>query len=144
MHIKITDGVPEFYQIERLRKDHPDTSFPSVLTDQFLAEWNIYPLKMLPAPSYDRRTHYLKQSPVYQVDGVWQVHFSVEPLPTVQAENAIKSERNRLLSESDWVVTKALETQTAVHQDWLEYRQQLRDVTNQANYPFDVQWPNKP
>tara|TARA_R100000773_G_C4188929_1_gene95556 strand:+ start:584 stop:865 length:282 start_codon:yes stop_codon:yes gene_type:complete len=55
----------------------------------------------------------------------------------------VRNERNRLLSETDWVVTKASETGVAVSDDWKTYRQALRDVPTQSD-PENITWPTKP
>ena len=57
----------------------------------------------------------------------------------------IRLERNRLLTESDWVVVKAKETHAnaSIPSDWVYYRTALRDITNQSD-PDDITWPTKP
>ena len=55
----------------------------------------------------------------------------------------VRNERNSLLSETDWVVTKASETGVAVSDDWKTYRQALRDVPSQSD-PDNITWPTKP
>lgn len=55
----------------------------------------------------------------------------------------IKQERDQLLQHSDWVVTRAYETKTEVPAEWLEYRQALRDITDQTD-PMAIDWPKKP
>tara|TARA_Y100000114_G_C11486150_1_gene197706 strand:- start:37 stop:318 length:282 start_codon:yes stop_codon:yes gene_type:complete len=55
----------------------------------------------------------------------------------------IRLQRNRLLSETDWVVTKASETGVAETDAWKTYRQALRDVTTQSD-PDNITWPTKP
>jgi hypothetical protein len=144
MHIKLNNGVPERYSITQLRSDNPNTSFPATLTEEVLARRDIYSVTVLPSPSYDARTHMLKQSAPYQVNGKWQIHHTVETLPVAQATKNVKAERDRLLAETDWVVAKAYETQTPVPQEWAEYRQSLRDLPLQPNFPHDVSWPSKP
>ena len=56
---------------------------------------------------------------------------------------SIRSQRNNLLAQSDWVVTKALETGVAVTDDWKNYRQALRDVPSQSDVD-NISWPTKP
>lgn len=52
-----------------------------------------------------------------------------------------RSERDRLLSASDWTqVADAPVDQAA----WAAYRQSLRDVPQQAGFPSNVTWPSKP
>jgi hypothetical protein len=144
MHIKLTNGEPETYSIGQLRRDNPQTSFPKNPTPELLARWNMFPVKELARPSYNPQTHYLKQSAFYQVGGNWQVHYSAEPLPQAQVEQAMRAERDRLLAESDWVVAVSYEQQNPVPDAWVDYRQKLRDVPTQQNFPFQIIWPTKP
>lgn len=59
------------------------------------------------------------------------------------AWNAVRGNRSDLLRASDWIVTKATETGTAVPTAWAEYRQALRDITNQTD-PLNIVWPTPP
>jgi len=54
--------------------------------------------------------------------------------------------RNSLLSQCDWVVTKALESGAAVSDEWADYREDLRDLPNHENWPFleAEDWPTSP
>ena len=57
----------------------------------------------------------------------------------------IRTRRNRLLTESDWVVVKAKEEHpnASIPSDWVDYRTELRDITKQSD-PDDITWPTKP
>lgn len=55
-----------------------------------------------------------------------------------------RSERDRLLAETDWVILRNLETSEPVPQKWLDYRQSLRDLTNTIEDPTKPVWPSKP
>lgn len=59
-------------------------------------------------------------------------------------EVEVKGSRNTLLNASDWtqIPNNALtaEQQAA----WATYRQELRDITQQSGYPFNVVWPVAP
>lgn len=62
-------------------------------------------------------------------------------LQTEVAKVSIRSERNKLLLESDWTqVSDAPVDKVA----WATYRQELRDITNQVGFPTDIIWPLKP
>ena len=61
-----------------------------------------------------------------------------------QAANTVKEKRAKLLADSDWVVIRATDTVTPIPQDWQTYRQQLRDITQQPEFPYNVVWPVKP
>jgi hypothetical protein len=144
MYIKLVDNKPITYSIEQLRQDNNNVSFPDTISPELLQEYNIYNITALPTPDYDEFTHYLKQSDFYQVDGVWRVHYTPERLAESTAGENVRNERNRLLSESDWVVTKRYETQTPIPQEWVQYRQALRDIPQQADFPYDIIWPSLP
>lgn len=56
--------------------------------------------------------------------------------------NSIRLIRNSLLQDSDWA---ALPDAALNHkQEWLDYRQALRDITITFSTPESVEWPNKP
>ena len=59
-----------------------------------------------------------------------------------QLEAEVKSKRDSLLAETDFVLMPdyPLNDKTL----WQEYRQHLRDVTEQADYPNTIEWPIKP
>jgi len=63
----------------------------------------------------------------------------VERLEQLAAQ--ARSQRNALLSQSDWTqVPDAPVDQQA----WAEYRQALRDLPLQSGFPTDINWPTKP
>lgn len=64
------------------------------------------------------------------------------PQKTVDEMQAdARSERNRLLSQSDW--TQVLDA--PVDRDaWSTYRQALRDLPQQDGFPVTIVWPVKP
>jgi len=141
MHIKLTNGTPEIYSIGQLRRDNPQTSFPKQPSDELLAEWDVYPYVMAAKPDHDPLTEKVSQGPIEQIDGVWTKTWSVEQLPEEQAKEQVRGKRDRLLAASDWTqVTDAPVDQAA----WATYRQALRDVPEQAGFPYSVAWPTEP
>jgi len=65
----------------------------------------------------------------------------------------LRKERNKLLAETDWVVTQATETGGSIAPVMKTYRQALRDLPSIAQPVLDdsvrcgisnVTWPNKP
>ena len=59
------------------------------------------------------------------------------------AWSAVRTERDGRLTRCDWVVTRAQEEGTPVPPEWREYRQALRDITDQAD-PCAIEWPTPP
>ena len=66
----------------------------------------------------------------------------VDPQNVVAKQAAqARAERDWLLDASDWTqVADAPVDQAA----WAAYRQALRDLPQQAGFPRDVAWPEKP
>ena len=56
----------------------------------------------------------------------------------------IRSKRDGLLAETDWVVVKAQEVGEAVPAAWATYRQALRDLPANTADPANPVWPTKP
>lgn len=53
--------------------------------------------------------------------------------------------RNGLLADSDKEVLPDRLTKTSTaFKEWAEYRQALRDITDQEGFPYEVIWPNRP
>ena len=81
-----------------------------------------------------------------------EINNKISELDAAEAMRLLREERNVLLSETDWMVTKSVETGVAMSNDWKTYRQALRDLpasstpTLDANYDLDltsVTWPTK-
>ena len=54
----------------------------------------------------------------------------------------IRLHRNTLLSLSDW--TQLTDVPSETKEKWAVYRQMLRDIPKQNNFPFDVVFPLEP
>ena len=61
-------------------------------------------------------------------------------MPINDVEMLVRSDRDRLLSETDWMALKDVTMSTEMS----TYRQALRDVTVQAGFPYSITWPTKP
>jgi hypothetical protein len=111
---------------------------------------------------------YSQASGVEQIDGKWYTKHILGPVftdttdaegnVTTAADNeaaykaakdaeqakAVRTSRDSKLAETDWVVIKATETGTPVPEAIAVERQALRDITEQAGFPWTVQWPTQP
>jgi hypothetical protein len=56
----------------------------------------------------------------------------------------VKAHRNVTLLQSDWTQIPNGPLTIEQQQAWADYRQQLRDITSQSGYPFNVVWPTSP
>lgn len=61
-----------------------------------------------------------------------------------ELEKNIRSERDLLLENSDWIVIRAIETGLEVPAEWLTYRQMLRDLPGSEGFPQNFTWPVSP
>ena len=65
------------------------------------------------------------------------------PPTMIERDEEARATREDLLIKSDWTET-ASHLSAAQKADWKTYRQELRDITNQPGYPWEVVWPTKP
>lgn len=56
----------------------------------------------------------------------------------------VTRQRNAMLYQSDWTQIPGNPLSVEKQQEWAYYRQSLRDITMQPNYPFDINWPVQP
>ena len=159
MYIKLNNGVPENYSIGQLRKDNVSTSFPRNITAEILSEYDVYELIYEPMPDITS-TQKLEQNEFPTlVDGNWVIQWNVldKTAEEIALDNdaqaaSVRTQRDKLLAESDWVTVKAVDQNAQdslgiqVPQVWLTYRQALRDITSHANFPNlqDTDWPETP
>ena len=59
-------------------------------------------------------------------------------------KNVVISKRGTLLFRSDWTQSPDSPLSAEKKSEWAAYRQQLRDITTQSGYPFNVIWPIQP
>jgi len=144
MHLKLTNGTPAKYTLGQLRRDNPQTSFPKLIPDDLLASYDVYPYTRPNTPEYDRLSHRLTDGAFEQVDGAWSLPYVVEQQPQDQAGRNIRSRRDSLLQDTDWIVIKSYERGQNIPAVWELYRQALRDITEQTGFPYEVTWPTRP
>lgn len=53
----------------------------------------------------------------------------------------IREKRNKLLADTDWTQMKDADLDEAAIDMYQTYRQELRDITDQPNFPYEVDWP---
>lgn len=55
-----------------------------------------------------------------------------------------RERRNKYLSYSDKYAIVDYPVSAEEREQWLAYRQALRDVTSQAGFPYNIEWPTPP
>jgi len=73
--------------------------------------------------------------------------FEVSPDPEPDepsAEDEARTTRNKLLADSDWAVMSDTPMTAGERDAWIAYRQSLRDITLDADFPSNISWPALP
>jgi|AntAceMinimDraft_6_1070360.scaffolds.fasta_scaffold08040_3 hypothetical protein len=162
--VKTSNGqVEQFpYTLGDLRRDNPQTSFPKKIGDAILASYSIFHVMPDARPECDHMVQRVVQDvePHREVrtrqpddeqptdvsvgdtyeTGRWVIGHSVVNNPQEQAETSIRNHRDELLQATDWQALSDNVMSGAV----TTYRQALRDVPYQDDFPFGVVWPDKP
>jgi hypothetical protein len=160
----------------QIRKLNSNTSLPRVWDANVCAALGIDPVLAAPKPEVTGYTQAVRNGATQDANGNWVQAWSVvdmfqdttddDGVTTTKAEHeaayqadldakaaeSIRTQRDKLLAESDWVTVKAVDQNAAdslgiqVPQVWLDYRQALRDITNHADFPHitDEAWPTAP
>ena len=85
---------------------------------------------------------------VEEIDGKWYTKYSVadmddEAKTAKDAEQAksVRTTRDEKLKDSDWTQVADAPVDKTV---WATYRQELRDLTKQSGFPWEVTYPTQP
>ena len=161
MYAKTKDGqIAQYpYGYSELQADNPYTNFNGADlfqafqgTEANLAGYILEVVNQQEQPQYDSKMQVvsLSDTPVFEA-GQWVLKWSVrdktsEELYQQYAAQAdsVRASRNQKLTESDWVVIKALEAGGPQDFAWASYRQALRDITAQPGFPWTITWPDAP
>jgi len=80
-----------------------------------------------------------------------QIETKINELEAEEPVRILRLHRDRLLQETDWVSARSVDSGTPVSQEWVAYRQALRDLPVTAEPQLDengnltnVTWPVKP
>lgn len=64
-------------------------------------------------------------------------------LDSTAAWASVRRKRDAILAQSDWMTIRSQEGGPPMSVAWRQYRQQLRDITTQAD-PLNIVWPTPP
>jgi hypothetical protein len=138
------------FDTEPTQWDADNYCYARRLTDEQVKHFGVHKKQIVTPPYFDPATQVREEGPALLIDGVWTQDYIVSDLSADESAvkvgaqwNVIRAERNKLLADTDWWVTKAAETSVTISVEQRTYRQALRDITDQAN-PFNIIWPTKP
>lgn len=143
MHIKLRDGTPTKYTLEKLRRDNPHTSFPKIISDELLASYAVYPY-VIQDVDVDSVIQNKIEGQFAQVDGQWTLPMVASNKPQSEVEQYVRSVRDELLILSDWTQMPDSPLDSSTKTSWATYRTGLRDISGQTGFPTDFTWPTAP
>ena len=148
MYAKLNNGQVERYPytIGQLRKDHRNVSFPKVMSDEVLAQFNMVRVTPTERPADDHTKNFTVTAA--QVNGAWVEKWvstsATQDEITERTTNKaaqVRAERDAMLAATDYTqLADAPGDATA----WATYREALRNLPTRSGFPWTMTWPTKP
>lgn len=154
MYVKVSNNsvVKYPYTLREMREENTNVCFPDLIPDEDLALFGVYRVDVNTIPTYDNVNQRVEWPTIPSlVDGKWVLVGQVidktqEQLDsdTLSQAKLIRNERRELLKDSDWTQMSDSPLSSPEKVVWATYRQELRDVSDQSGFPWDVVWPVAP
>ena len=149
-YAKIENGevIKYPYSIEDLRKDNPNVSFPSILDESIRSKYCMLLIKKVEVQS--DYTKNISEDIPELIEGIWTQSWTI--IDATQEEidqrlsiqwQEVRDQRSGRLNSSDWTQLPDSPLTEEQKNAWRQYRQELRDITNQAD-PFSITYPSLP
>ena len=126
---------------------YPDTSFPAQLTTEILDAFGADPVLEGPQEGPGRYQISYRDG-VQQIDGQWFTKYAnadmdddAKAATDAAQAGVVRAQRKEKLNACDWT---QLPDSPVDKQAWANYRQALRDISTQAGFPWDIEWPIEP
>ena len=149
------------------RAAFPNMSLPRVWTAEVCTELNLDPIFASPKPTPGAYQTVVSNGVTQDAKDNWVQAWSVvdmfadtteDGVTTTKAEHeaayqsrldtsaaaSVRTQRDQLLADCDWVTIRARELGQSIPEDWYTYRGDLRQVPEQSGFPHDVTFPEKP
>ena len=147
MQVRIRETGAVMYEGE-FRALHPNTSFPQQIDEATLDAFGADVVFEGQQAQPTRYQTAFRDGVIQDDQGRWFTQYSVadmddEAKAVLDAQQAAsqRTSRDEKLKASDWTQV----ADSPVDKDlWATYRQALRDVTAQAGFPWNVDWPTQP
>ena len=143
-----SDGSKVYpYGLAELRREFPNTSFSAKPSSEELSHYKVYYVEPSTQPDLERYQK-LQFDVVYAGNDLYREQWTAVAMSAEEKQlkddtqaGSVRHMRNKLLADCDWT---QLEDAPADAGAWAAYRQKLRDVSKQAGFPWDVNWPQQP
>jgi len=149
----------------QFRSEHPNTSFPKVLTVEILNSFDYDPILEGPQAQTTPPYQISVRDGIEKVNGQWFTKYIAGPVfqdytddegvvhtaaeqweeycfaKDAEQAKAVRDDRNKRLAACDWTQLADSPVDKTV---WETYRQALRDVPSQEGFPWEITWPDEP
>jgi len=144
----------------QFRSENPNTSFPQVLTLEIIDSFGYDPVLEGPQATTVPPYQYSQRDGVVRINGQWFTHYIAGPVFTSNSKETaakqeaayrqqlddeqakrVRTDRNKRLADCDWTQLPDAPVDASA---WATYRQDLRDVSAQPSFPWDISWPEQP
>ena len=148
MHIKLKNNQPENYTIEQLLRDNKNISFSKNISNEILARFDVYPCSLQEIPSINDKTQKIEEGSFIQDEnGNWIKSWNIIDKTQEEIDICIEIKKQEIRAQRDMLLPQtdhfALSDNTLTP-EMAEYRQALRDITQQDGFPENIEWPVKP
>ena len=100
MFISVNDTKIKYpYSVDQLRKDNPNTSFPSGISIDLLSDWNVYPVKRTTVPIHDSLTESVFEVVPILIDGFWTQVWEVKSASEQEISDRKQEIKNRITEQ---------------------------------------------
>lgn len=149
-YAKIENGeiIKYPYSIEDLKMDNSNVSFPLTIDEHTKFIYNMLSIQKAEAQS-DYTKNISEGLPEF-IEGIWTQTWIITDATQEEIDKRlsnqwikIRDERTVELKLSDWTQLPDSPFTEEQKNAWRQYRQELRDITNQAN-PFEIIYPVQP
>ena len=159
MQIRIRQTSAVMYESE-FRSLFPNTSMPQQLTEALINDLGGDVVIEGAQATGGTVYQYSQASGVEQVNGKWYTKYILGPvfantegataaqneaaykaMKDAEQAKSVRATRGEKLKDTDWTQVADAPVDKAA---WATYRQALRDVTEQAGFPWAVEWPVAP
>jgi len=116
---------------DAIKKLRPDALFSITDDDYENIDWNVQNNQSKPTPE--------------------EINIEIQKMNDQEPMRLLRLERDRRLSEVDWIVIRATSQGVPLSQEWIDYMQALRDLPttatpeiNEYGELINVIWPERP
>lgn len=149
-YAKLKNGNIDIYPYTSLFNDNPNVSFPSVITEDILEQFDVFEVHSTPSPIPSWFEKVFEGKPMYDGEKWVQTWYTTSLTEDEKADKIskgwkiIRDTRDGLLKECDWTQFNDSPLPEDQKKQWSEYRQKLRDIPQKNKLPFSVVWPKSP